>query len=189
VPVRYSECVWTAGKRAHRGWRRLLKPGRDRSIWNYSFRNEHKDCSPLTTLLRIPEDAILRGHDGLGYMCSDFLPIETGKKGQYYLLSSRVGNVIGASTRSFLAAGPDGPAATGRYEMLREGIQQCETILFLERALGQKRIGGALARKLNTYLDARSTSFLKGWHVNRRQSDRRLFELAAEVAAEAHAAQ
>jgi hypothetical protein len=182
VPVRYAECVWTAGKHEPRGWRRLLEPGRDNNIWDFSFRNMHRDDSPLSTLLRIVEDAILRGHDGLGYMCSDFLPIENhSKKGQYYLLSSRVGNVIGASTRSFLAAGPDGPVATGRYEMLREGSQQSEMILFLERALRAKKVDGELAKEVNAYLNARSEAFIKGWHVNRRRSDRRLFELVAEV--------
>jgi hypothetical protein len=116
-------------------------------------------------------------------MCSDFLPIQDPRrKGRYYRLDTSVGNVIGASTRSFLAAGPDGPVATGRYEMFREGTQQCETIIFLQRALDAKRIDGELAKKVNDYLDARSQAFLKQWHVNRRQSDRRLFELAAEVA-------
>jgi hypothetical protein len=119
-------------------------------------------------------------------MCSDFLPIEDpGKKGRCYLLNSKVGNVLGASTRSFLAAGPDGPVATGRYEMFREGTQQCETLIFLERALRAKKIDGELAGKVNAHLDARSRAFLKGWHANRRESDRKLFELAAEVAAKA----
>ena len=181
--TRYSECVWTAGKPRHRGYRRLLKPGRDKSIWNYSARNQHSDNSSLFRLLLKPEDMILRGHDGLGYMCTDFLPIKHPKrKGHYYLLNTKVGNVLGNSTRSFLAAGPDGPVATGRYEMFREGVQICEAILYLQRTLDAKKITGDLAKRVNAYLDSRSQFFLKGWHVNRSQSDRKLFALTAEAA-------
>jgi Glycoside hydrolase 123, catalytic domain len=185
VPVRYSECVWTRGKYKPRGYTRLLKPGRGKSVWNSVERNGHKDSSSLSTLFRKPEEMIMRGHDGLGYMCSDFLPIQHPKrKGKTYLLNSGVGGVLGYSTRSFLAAGADGPIATGRYEMFREGIQQCEAILYLQRALDAKQLSEQLAGRVNAYLDKRSEAFLKPRPVNRRQSDRMLFALAAEVAAQ-----
>jgi len=184
MPVPYSECVWTQGQLEPRGCRRLLADGRDRSIWDSSSRNAHQDNSSLLTLLLKPEEMILRGHDGLGYMCSDFLPIENpNRKDQYFLLDTSVGNVIGNSTRSFLAAGPEGPIATGRYEMFKEGVQVSQTILFLERLLQDKKIEGDLAKRINAYLDRRSESFIRGWHVNRRQSDRELFTLAAEAVA------
>jgi hypothetical protein len=180
--VPYSECVWTQGRLAPRGYRRLLEPGRDESIWNSSSRNGHYDDSGLFTLLLKPEEMILRGHDGLGYMCSDFLPIQR-KKGRYYLLNSKVGNVLGNSTRSFLAAGPEGPAPTGRYEMFRDGVQLCEAMIYLQRALDAKKVQGELAKRVNAYLDKRSQRFLKGWHVNRPSLDRELLALAADVEA------
>jgi hypothetical protein len=180
--VPYSECVWTQGRLEPRGYRRLLKPGRAESIWNSSSRNGHHDDSGLFTLLLKPEEMILRGHDGLGYMCVDFLPIEQ-KKGRYYLLNSKVGNVLGNSTRSFLAAGPDGPAPTGRYEMFRDAVQLCEAVVYLQRALDAKKVQGDLAKRVNAYLDERSQRFVKGWHVNRPSLDRELLALAAEVEA------
>jgi hypothetical protein len=142
------------------------------------------DNSSLLALLRKPEEMILRGHDGLGYMCADFLPIKhPTRKGSYYLLNTKCGNVIGNSTRAYLAAGPEGPIVTGRFEMFREGTQQCEAILFLQRALDARQIDGELAKRVSAYLDARSTAFLRGWRVNRRAADRKLFALAAGVAA------
>ena len=126
----------------------------------------------------------MRGHDGLGYLCADFLPVEnTKRKGRYYQVQARSGGVLGGSTTSILAAGPDGPVATGRYEMFREGVQQSETILFLQRALNAKKIDAELAKRVNTYLDARGRNFIKNWSTKRRASDRQLFMLAAEVAA------
>lgn len=188
MPVRYSECVWSQGRLEHRGYRRLLEPGRDRSIWNSCDRNGHHDRSPLALLLRKPEEMIMRGHDGLGYLCADFLPIENenaqNERARYYQLKPNVGGIMGYSTTSLLAAGPDGPVATGRYEMFREGVQRCEAILYLQRALDAKRIDGDLANRVNEYLDERSDKFLKpDWPFDRRELDRRLFELAAEVTA------
>jgi len=183
MPIRYSECVWTQGTLEPRGYRRLLEPGRDKKIWNSVSRNQHLDGSPLLTLLRKPEELVMRGHDGLGYLCSDFLPVPNPRrKGQFYKLSCNCGGVRGRSTQSLLAAGPDGPIATGRYEMFREGVQVCEAILFLERALREKRIAGDLAQRVDACLQERGTAFVNGWTAGRIRRDRALFALAAQVA-------
>ncbi len=183
APVRYSECVWTQGRLEPRGYRKLLKPGRDVNIWNSCSRDQHRDDSPLSLLLRKPEEMIMRGHDGLGYLCADFLRIENPKrKGRYEHFEANSGGVMGRSTTSILAAGPDGPIETGRYEMFREGTQQSETIIFLQRALDSKKLDAGLAKRVDDYLEERGRMFVKGWHANRRGRDRKLFELAAEVA-------
>jgi len=186
MPIHYSECVWTQGQLTARGYRQLLAPNRDKKIWNSVSRNQHKDGSSLLTLLMKPEELIMRGHDGLGYLCSDFLPVPHPKrKGRFYKLSAGHGGVRGQSTQSLLAAGPDGPVATGRYEMFREGVQVCEAILFLQRALDGKAIDGGLAKRVNACLDERGTAFVKGWIAGRRKRDEKLFALAAEAAGKA----
>ena len=183
MPVFYSECVWTEGRPSARGYRALLAPGRDKMIWNSVARNRHKDNSPLVTFIRIPEEMILRGHDGVGYICIDFLPIPSPKrKGRYYALSAGHGGVRGRSSQAIVAAGPDGPMATGHYEMLREGVQQCEAIICLQRALDGKKITGDLAKRVDAYLNERGNAFVKGWHAGRIDRDRRLFALVAEAA-------
>ena len=56
---------------------------------------------------------------------------------------------------TMLAPGPDGAVATTRYEMFREGLQECETRLFLEEAIHRKTIGDDLAKRCRAVLDAR----------------------------------
>jgi len=184
MPVRYSESVWTRGNVEHRGYRRLLKPGRDEWIWDYTHRDGHTDNSPLLIFRVAAESNIMRGHDGIGYLCSDFLPMENQKrKGSYYHVEANRGGTQGGSTTTLLAKGPDGPVATGRYEMFREGCQQSETILYLQRALNAKKLDAGLAGRVNDYLDARSRAFRKSdWPCDRQSLDRHLMEMAAEVA-------
>jgi len=185
MPVLSSECVWTQGKLEHRGQRRLLAPGRDKTVWNSCSRNGHQDRHPLSVYFRKPEEMIMRGHDGLGYLCLDFLPQENPKARyehrRYYVRVLGGGGVIGYSTKSLLAAGPDGAIATGRYEMFREGVQQCEAILYLERALKKNKISGDLAKRANAYLDERSSKTRSSRPFDRQDLDHRLFALAAEA--------
>ena len=47
--------------------------------------------------------------------------------------------------KALLAAGPKGAIGTVRFEMLREGIQECEARIFIEKALAAGRVGGDLA--------------------------------------------
>jgi hypothetical protein len=81
--------------------------------------------------------------------------------------------------------------------MYREGVELCEAILYLQRAVREKRIDGDLAAKVNSYLDGRSQEFVKWWWRGKSglgfvndwsvpgqfDSDARLLELAGEVAA------
>ena len=181
----YTECVWTQGALQPRGYRRLLRPGRDKNVWNSSQRNRFRDSATLAVYLDRAEEAIMRGHDGLGYLCADFFPMENPKrKGRYYHIMANRSGCQGNNTMALLGKGPDGPVATGRYEMFREGCQHSETILCLQRALDAKRIDGDLAARVNAYLDERSRLFLKSdWYRDRQALTRRLFALAAEVAA------
>jgi Glycoside hydrolase 123, catalytic domain/Glycoside hydrolase 123 N-terminal domain len=182
--AKYAECVWTEGRLSPRGYRALLKPGREKLIWNSVARNRHQDRSPLQTFLRLPEEMILRGHDGVGYISAELFPIENPKKkGRFYRLGIDRGGVAGMSTKALLAPGKDGPIATERFETFREGVQLCEAILFLQRALQARTISGKLAARVNTCLDARSETFLQGWESGRLRRDGKLFALAAAVAA------
>jgi hypothetical protein len=84
-----------------------------------------------------------------------------------------------------LAPGSDGPIPTERFEMFREGQQLAEAIIFLERALQGKKIGGDLAERVNRCLDARSELMLRGWFgpTDMAEQDAKLLVLAGEVAA------
>lgn len=62
---------------------------------------------------------------------------------------------------ALLAPGPTGPVATDRLEAYREGVQECEARIVIERALGDKtlrgRLGQDLARRCEEYLHVRHT--------------------------------
>lgn len=198
MPVLTSLCVWTEGRLSPRGSAVLLQPRP--SVWCTLARTRHWDRSPLVIVRNLPEEAILRGQDGLGDFGGDFFPVENpNRKGRYFNLGTGRGTGGGnnASTRSLLAAGPDGPVASERYEMFREGVQLSEAIIYLEKSLKEGKISGELADKVNSYLDDRGTTFIRDWYdrggayinrwtiANEFQSDARLLELAAEVAASA----
>jgi hypothetical protein len=58
-----------------------------------------------------------------------------------------------------LAPGPSGAVATERFEALREGVQICEAILFLQRGLDSGKLSAALAGRANKVLDDRARVF------------------------------
>ena len=58
-----------------------------------------------------------------------------------------------------LATGPAGPVSTSRFEMFREGLQECEARIFIEKALldpaKRKKLGEELAGRCQELLDER----------------------------------
>ena len=59
------------------------------------------------------------------------------------------------STRAIIAPGPDGPLGTVRYEMLREGLQECEARIVIEKALLQRTIAPSLEKRCRDLLRQR----------------------------------
>jgi len=64
---------------------------------------------------------------------------------------------------AILAPAPDGPVPTERFEALREGVQIAEAMLFLQRALDDKKIDGDLADRANKTLDGRAWPQVQAW--------------------------
>jgi hypothetical protein len=66
-----------------------------------------------------------------------------------------------------LNPGPNGPVATSRYEMLREGVQNCEARIVIETVLTddakKAKLGADLAAKCQQLLDDRTVENLKGF--------------------------
>jgi hypothetical protein len=94
----------------------------------------------------------------------------------------------------FLACGPDGALPSLHFEMLREGVQNCEARIFIEKALlnpdRRTKLGKKLADRAKRVLDER-TWMLAGasqyapWFFDTGFTERqhRLYRTAAEVAA------
>ena len=56
---------------------------------------------------------------------------------------------------NMLAPGTNGAVPTCRFMMYREGLQECETRLFIEKAIFDKKISGELAKRCQALLDKR----------------------------------
>ena len=106
-----------------------------------------------------------------------------------------------------LGKGPTGPLATVRSEAFREGIQEAEARVFIEKAIVNKaprgRIGEELARRCRSFLDERIRmvnragsprkdqvsglkSGLSRLPPDWKEKNAKLFELAMEVAKKLH---
>jgi len=71
--------------------------------------------------------------------------------------------------------------------MFREGVELAEALLFIERAIQEKKLSADLQKRANAYLDGRSEAFIKGWFGVRyiqSEEDAKLLDLAGEVARE-----
>lgn len=167
--------------------------------------------SPLSQYRNFAEGTVLTGgirykrrcHGASGFVRIglDFWDVDDGQP----LLTKWDGNVWGnfyrGSPTAVLAPGPDGPVGTVRFEMLREGIQECEARIHIEKALVEKRIPGDLAQRCISLLKERirirekDGSFQPGhgartkgpedrlWGIapDWQDGSARLFDLAAEV--------
>jgi len=91
-------------------------------------------------------------HGGRGVLISD---------GRYPKSSWRNLNI----RLSLLSPGPEGALATARYEMLREGIQECEARILIDSALLDHRITGDLARRCRTLLNERDRAMIRGFNI------------------------
>jgi len=187
MPVRYIDTVWCAREAVPRGYRALLTPRNQFFCFNY--RERFSDKSSLTDLRRIAEDMIMSGHDGAGEFGADLFPLKSPAGGYYVPMAGRGvnWNYPGVNTLALLAPGPDGPVATERFEMFREGVELAEAILFIERAIQEKKLSGDLQKRANRYLDERGEAFIKGWFGVRyiqAEEDAKLLDLAGKVAKE-----
>jgi hypothetical protein len=129
-----------------------------------------QDIFPLTTFRFMGEMNIARNYRGFARLGADFWPVLKDKRGR------RVGSIAARFAKSswwnlnlitsLLAPGPEGAIATARYEMLREGVQECEARIAIERALTDKdlrrKLGDDLARRAQDVLDERTRAMLRG---------------------------
>jgi hypothetical protein len=106
------------------------------------------------------------GLRGVGRLGADFwhvLPARTGQKSAYHLLYLKQGDHavnLQWSAYHLLSQGPQGALSSVRFEMLREGIQEAEARIFLERAILDGRLDSVLAARCQTVLDERAMALV-----------------------------
>ena len=177
--------VYDAGMPFVRGYRELLKPRRSfTSFWGGSF----GEAAPLADCRGIVEDMIMSGHDGLGRYGADLFPVKNAQGKYSYMACGWPRNPRDSMGLALVYPGPDGPVATERYEMFREGVELCEALLFIERAIQEKKLSAALQKRAERQLEDRSNAFIKNWFVTsgmpNPEEDAKLLDLAGEVAKE-----
>lgn len=132
--------------------------------------------------------------DGFCWKGVDYWPyrVSGGKRRSALNTYVRFGNIVGSTPRTIAAPGPRGAIATVQYEMLREGIQDTEAMLFLRRVLddggSRARLDDALARRCRSVMEEMLCAFETGARFSPqggadvRRHVRRLWAVAAEVA-------
>jgi hypothetical protein len=184
VKLRYACGVLDFGYPSVRGYRALL---RDRPVYFCNeYRYNWRNFSPLTLQRRVGEDIIMSGRDGVSHFGADMF-MYRDEKGNLQKPTGSSGPSSPEQTQnSILYPGPDGPVATERYEMFREGVEIAETLLFIEWAIQEKKLSPALQQKAEKALEARSNAFIMDWFTIRdmpgAEEDAKLLNLAGEVA-------
>ena len=132
-------------------------------------RNGGPNLASFLQMRLMPAFNITGGQRGIGRVGADVWYIIKDKRGQragtVYHRYPEVGWRNLDIESWLLAPGPEGAVATARLENLREGLQECEARILMERALvdprQKKRLGGRLARQCQDLLDERQRAMWK----------------------------
>ncbi len=169
-----------------------------------------KESSPIPLYRLVQETLQASGIDGVGRLGADFWFLEShvGRERRARITRPNWAQLSlgGRAVGQLLAPGKRGPIATVRFEMLRQGIQETETRIFIEKALtdpGKRAlVGKALAERCEAVLDERIRAMAiavgtsRDGHIGYRyleepllwyaataaRRSRKLYDLAAEVA-------
>ena len=127
-------------------------------------RSRGLNALPPTKWLHINELTITGSQRGMGRIGADYWPVIKDKNGkrvatialQYPQSSWRNLDLY----TSLLAPGPEGPAATARFEVFREGVEDCEARIVIEQALSDEalkdKLGPDLLRRCQDMLTERT---------------------------------
>ncbi len=125
------------------------------------------DVRPLAprAMMRACMEYTMRGMQGMGPLGMDlwiFASDPTGRRRYPGPLEQQGASNLSMSvmgTSALLAPGPDGPITTARFEMFREGLQECEARMAIELALAdeasRERLGEALATRCSEVIKER----------------------------------
>jgi hypothetical protein len=185
VKVIYASTIYGYGHPKVRGYRQLFEPRPGVSC--NSYRLVWNDNAPVADMRRVQEDVFMSGHDGVSEFGVDYFGFKErdGKYNRAPAPDMPCGPSL--SIMALLYPGPDGPVATERYEMFREGVQLAEALIFIERAIQEKKLSPELQQKAEKALEARSQAFIMNWFLLRDMpaaEDAKLLALAGEVARE-----
>jgi hypothetical protein len=142
------------------------------------------------------------GLRGVGRLGADFWHVVPGPNGSFAAFHTRYPKKgdhavnLQFSAYYLLSRGPEGALSSARFEALREGIEEAEARVFLEKTLAAGKLEAALAKSCRDILDERAMALVwardgsmwseTGWQWYRAGcADRaaRLYQAAADAAA------
>jgi hypothetical protein len=189
MTVRHADTVYVAPGPRQPLWM-LDKPRRNTFI--NDCRNFQREEYPLHRMRTLVENYGVNygyGYDGVGDFGADLFPLKR-PVGGYYIPGASSGSGWASDHRSSLAIlypSSNGPVATERFEMLREGVELCEAVLFVRNALAKKKdlLPHALQQRAKRCLLERDDAFNRvAFRVRCMpgEEDEKLLDLAGEVA-------
>jgi hypothetical protein len=116
---------------------------------------------------RVLEELVITGRSaGAGRLPGDFFGRRTGKEPlpTYDRYPRGWANMSIGKVSTWLAPGPDGPVTTVPFDLFREGVQECQGRIFIEKALldpaKKASLGADLAKRAQEMLDERTRAIL-----------------------------
>lgn len=154
---------WATDRPGHRtyGWKQP---------WVH-FNRAMRDNQPIEVNRLLGEMNITGERRGFGRLGADFWPVLKDKRGRRRgrICAGRYPKSFWRNLNimtTFFAVGPDGAIPTARFELLREGVQECEARIVIDKALTDERqrakLGPALAKQAQDLLDRRTDALRKG---------------------------
>lgn len=192
VPIGYLAHVWGCSSTPHPsvervyGWKNSIIhtafPRYGCSILGHSFQTwaaisayknamEAAVTSPGKRHIKSGKRHLGLGLRGIGQIGADFWPVDVDKRrsrkrgvfGRYPKANNHGANVRW-SVQYILSPGENGPAISTRFEAMREGIQETEARIFLEKAISnpelKSKLGENLAKRCQDLLDERIIAFI-----------------------------
>ena len=144
--------------------------------------------TPLSEMRWTPESNLRCGFDG-GVFGLDLFPLKRPVGGYFWTTRCWGTRPLHPerNTVALLYPGPNGPVASERFEMFREGTELTEALLDVEQAVAEQKLSAGLLERATRYRDERARSFNMGFFPAIRmqsEEDAKLLNLAGEVGRE-----
>jgi hypothetical protein len=172
-PIAYQALVWTPrwpdgpDAESMHGW--------DQDDDIVQFMRSGED-TPLTIPRLLGEMNIIGRQKGFGRIGADFWPVLKTPDNRGGTRSSDIigrypdstWNNLEWMTRYMIVPGENGAVSTTRYEMMCEGIHECQAVILLDEALTKRTVSGELARRCGEALKARLSATITAMdnHLN-----------------------
>ena len=157
-PVKFATLVSAARYYGQRPSKTDFFAWKDSDLVKTAYYRGMRDNHPIAHFRFMADRVTLRDVRGFGRVGGDFWPVVKSRR-RATTVSARYPESGWRNLdirMTVLAPGPDGAIATTRFEMIREGVQECEARLFIEEALHAKTITGDLADRCKAVLADRA---------------------------------